>query len=129
MRALSVLLCTKYTKTIYLFLKTQCSPCGMHSSRRRPKHTEFCAERMRIYEVHKDFIFSPNLTENLKLNKIGSLIYRRVFPKKLDGTRKECNLNKIFIYKPTGHQQTKILILKQLLKQAFVSILGHYLLF
>ncbi len=64
MRTLSVLLYMKYTKAIYLFLKTKCSPCGMHSSRRRPKHTEFCAERMRIYEVHKDDIFAPILTDN-----------------------------------------------------------------
>ncbi len=90
MQPLSVFLYMKYTKTIYLFLKTKCSPCSMHSSRRRPKHTEFCVERMRIYEVHKDDIFSSNLTGNwLKLNKIRGSIYRRVFPKKkLDGTRK-----------------------------------------
>ncbi len=84
MRAISVLLHMKYTNAIYLFLKPQSSPCGMHSFRRSLKHTEFCAERMRIYEVHKGYIFSPNLTENwYKLNKIGVSIYRRVFPKKI----------------------------------------------
>ncbi len=77
MRAISVLLYMEYTNAIYLFMKTQSFPCGMHSFRRRLKRTELCAERMRIYEVHKGYIFSPNLTENwLKLNKIGVSIYR-----------------------------------------------------